>query len=120
MQDWSNRPLEELPIVDLRVLHSLTADDAGLERELYGMFRVQLSGCVDALLCASNEQEWKITVHTMKGSALSFGAYRLARLADHLEHTSPEAALHEDQGLVQLSKEIERCKKSLDAVFQAG
>lgn len=59
-----------------------------LEREIVGLFLTQLPAIVDLLTVATNEAEWRMATHTLKGSALAMGAARIAEIAKQLESTS--------------------------------
>ncbi|MFZ5675313.1 MAG: Hpt domain-containing protein [Pseudomonadota bacterium] len=72
-------------IFDRQHLSQYTGGDDALERELIGLFlgqfapvRAQLDGAITA-------QEWKFAAHSLKGSARSIGAPRIANLAEELE-----------------------------------
>jgi HPt (histidine-containing phosphotransfer) domain-containing protein len=69
--------------IDLEHLQRMTLGDAGLEREVLGMFARQASQLAAAL--ATDPPETSAMVHTLKGSARAVGAVRVAAAAAALE-----------------------------------
>jgi HPt (histidine-containing phosphotransfer) domain-containing protein len=62
-----------------------TMHDADLEREILGLFLVQLQDVSTQLSVAMTAQDWRFMVHTLKGSAATVGAGQLHDLARRWE-----------------------------------
>lgn len=77
----------QLTPVDLKHLRRYTLGDAGLEREILGLFFAQLPNTIAALSGASTQKEWKVAAHTLKGSGRAVGAWRIARIAEQAENS---------------------------------
>lgn len=77
--------------IDLDHLRRMTLGDAGLEREVLGMFARQARELAATLATAPPEAS--ALVHTLKGSARAIGAVRVAAAAAELE-----AAIRDGQG----------------------
>ena len=98
------RPLAPMPpearleaaAVDLQHLSRYTLGDRALEAEVLALFAMQLPATIDALRGAGGETEWRTAAHTLKGSARTVGAWRLAQLAAEAEHL----AAVRDRGVV--------------------
>ena len=76
-------PANDAGPIDLEHLRRMTLGDAGLEREVLGMFARQASQLTAAL--ATAPPETSAVVHTLKGSARAIGAVRVAEAAAALE-----------------------------------
>ena len=66
-------------------LAQYTMDSPELEREIIGLFVAQLPGILDRLQNTDSNADWRIATHTLKGSALAVGAYKIGELAKKLE-----------------------------------
>jgi HPt (histidine-containing phosphotransfer) domain-containing protein len=69
--------------IDLEHLGRMTLGDAKLERQVLALFLAQTSRLVDAFAGATGDAG--ALAHTLKGSALAIGAFRLADAAGGLE-----------------------------------
>lgn len=67
--------------IDLKHLGRYTLGDAGLEREVLGLFAGQVPVTIAALKEASSDKDWQMAAHTLKGSGRAVGAWHLADLA---------------------------------------
>ncbi len=76
------------PILDREHLSRYTLDSEDLEKEIVGLFLMQLPSIVELLKKAADEADWRMATHTLKGSALAMGAARIADIAKQLESTS--------------------------------
>jgi HPt (histidine-containing phosphotransfer) domain-containing protein len=65
-----------------------TMQSAELEREIIDLFLAQLPDILGKLLASKTPEDWKFQTHTLKGSALAVGAFKIGGLARSLE--SPE------------------------------
>ena len=75
-----------VPVVfDRSHLAQYTMDSPELEREIIGLFVAQLPTILDRLQNVSSGDDWRIATHTLKGSALAVGAYKIGELAKKLE-----------------------------------
>jgi HPt (histidine-containing phosphotransfer) domain-containing protein len=72
-------------IFDRTQLRQYTTGDGALERELIGLFLGQFAAIRAQLDAAQSADDWKFAAHTLKGSARSIGAPKLAALAESLE-----------------------------------
>ncbi len=72
-------------IFDRSHLHQYTTGDGALERELIGLFLGQFEPIWTQLAVAASADDWKFAAHTLKGSARSIGAPKIAALAEKLE-----------------------------------
>lgn len=71
--------------VDLVYLHKYTSGDAALEREVYALFREQVSMWMKLLKVDSDNQSWGSAAHSIKGSARGLGAHGLASACEAAE-----------------------------------
>ena len=79
-------------VIDTAHLARYTMGDVKLERELLGMFDVQLRELLTALEKARGDvRAWKLAAHTLKGAARAVGAFPLAETALALEKEGPSA-----------------------------
>jgi len=75
--------------IDLVHLAKHTLGDRTLEREILALFRVQSNGYMKRLNPSSQDRHWRTAAHTVKGSARSIGAWRLADIAEDAELVEP-------------------------------
>jgi HPt (histidine-containing phosphotransfer) domain-containing protein len=69
-----------------------TMESPELEREIIDLFLAQLPDILGKLLVSKTPEEWKFQTHTLKGSALAVGAFKIGALARTLEmpeHVKP-------------------------------
>jgi HPt (histidine-containing phosphotransfer) domain-containing protein len=67
--------------IDLVHLRRFTMGDRQLEREVLGLFACDLPANFQTLTQATSAQDWRLAAHTIKGTARTVGAWRLARAA---------------------------------------
>jgi len=78
-------------VFDRSHLAQYTIDSPDLEREIIGLFVAQLPEILERLQNGDSRDDWRIATHTLKGSALAVGAYKIGELAKKLEPVnSPE------------------------------
>ena len=75
----TNRP------IDLVHLSHYTHGNVSLEQEILQLFRVQSRIYLDRLRDADRQGDWCEAAHTIKGSARSVGAWKVAEYAEMLE-----------------------------------
>ena len=93
-------------------------DCEDLEREIVGLFLTQLPSIVDLLKVAADEAEWRMATHTLKGSALSMGASRIAEIAKQLESTTLPAPGESKLVLISvLDREITLFRQEVAAIY---
>ncbi|MGA7806096.1 MAG: Hpt domain-containing protein [Bradyrhizobium sp.] len=122
--DWMPSPplVPDDGPIDLRHLARMTLDDAGLEREVLGMFVKQATRIVEALGASPADapgdarRDAIVLAHTLKGAARAIGAFRVADGAAGVEATlrqgvDPSQAF--SQGFAQALHEL------YDAVAEA-
>lgn len=71
--------------LDLAHLARMTLGDTALEQEVLAMFAAQSASLMDALVALPADAS--DVAHTLKGSALAIGAFRVAEAAEWLELT---------------------------------
>lgn len=71
--------------VDLAHLRRYTLGDKTLEDEVLQLFVAQLPETIASLRAATNQQEWRVAAHALKGSSRAVGAWRIATLAQEAE-----------------------------------
>jgi len=102
------------PVLDLDHLRTYTMDDAGLERELLGIFQLQMYEHLSGLRQAKGAADWKFAAHTLKGAARALGAGRVADAADGLEQLGYEAGAEDKARLLShLEDEIALCESAV-------
>jgi len=122
--DWMPSPplVPDDGPIDLQHLARMTLDDAGLEREVLGMFVKQSTRIVDALAASPADAlgnavgDALVLAHTLKGAARAIGAFRVAAGAAGVEAAlrqgvDPSQAFY--QGFSQALEEL------YDAVAEA-
>lgn len=82
--------------VDLIHLSRQTFGDNSLEREVLALFERQSRTMLERLRNATTAKSWAEAAHTLKGSALGIGAFRVAQAAeavecDQIDHLSSRA-----------------------------
>ena len=82
--------------VDLTHLSRQTFGDHSLEREVLALFERQSRSMLERLRNATTARNWAEAAHTLKGSALGIGAFRVAQAAeavecDQVDHLSSRA-----------------------------
>jgi HPt (histidine-containing phosphotransfer) domain-containing protein len=76
--------------VDFEYLETFAAGDAGVVRDILGLFVEQAKGWETGL--ASPDAGWADLVHTIKGTSRGIGARRLGDLAARAEEEGPGSA----------------------------
>lgn len=71
--------------VDLIHLAHYTMGDRDLEREVLCLFSTQSQIYCNQMRDAKDIEVWKMAAHTLKGSARSVGAWKVANAAEHSE-----------------------------------
>ena len=115
-QRRQRQPAPDPHIFDLAHLRRYTQHNAELEAELLRLFNDQLSGLVKQIREGSVAGDWKLAVHTLKGSARAIGAPAIADLAARIEDAGysapPEtrASLSDlvDQAIADFTKEAKK------------
>ena len=101
--------------IDLQHLRRMTLGQAGLEREVLGMFAVQASRLVASL--AALPPDASELAHTLKGSAQAVGAARVADCAG-----AGECAIREGRdalpSLLMLGDAVVEACATIDALLQ--
>lgn len=89
---WASGPDPAARPIDLAYLRRYTLGDASLEREVLDLFCDHAPVVLAWLKSASSEKAWREAAHTLKGSALSVGAWEVAREAERAEAASFKGA----------------------------
>lgn len=71
--------------IDFDHLNRYVAGDAGLTREVFGMFRNQVDMLSRSLTSDADDDLWAHVTHSLKGSALAVGAIKLAEQCERAE-----------------------------------
>jgi HPt (histidine-containing phosphotransfer) domain-containing protein len=90
--------------IDWRHLNEATAGDESLAVEVLGLFRHQARTLLDSLADAT--ADLRRVAHTMKGSARSVGAWRVAQSAEIVE-TAIRAGLDPSPAIDELARQVE-------------
>jgi len=93
-------------IFDRAHLARYTMDNTDLEREIMGLFVVQLPSILASLFAARCTDDWRLATHTLKGSAQAIGACRIGEIARELE-------------LLAVFEKSEKRRKLLASLLQA-
>jgi HPt (histidine-containing phosphotransfer) domain-containing protein len=101
--------------IDLQHLARMTLGDAGLEREVLGMFARQAAGLVGKL--AALPAEAVALAHTLKGSARAIGAFRVAECAEVLELAIRQGE-NPAKSLIELKAAVADARAAIDAMLQ--
>ena len=101
--------------IDVAHLARMTLGDASLEREVLAMFAGQATRLVAALTALPDEAE--AAAHTLKGSARSIGAFRVADCAEALEFAVREGE-HSSKCLVELKAAVADARAAIEAMLQ--
>lgn len=96
--------------IDFAFLRRFTLGDVGVERQVLELFCTHAPALVADLKAASSEKAWRIAAHSLKGSALSLGAWAVARGAEQAEAASP---FHGEAG--DIVKRLERAVEEVRA-----
>jgi chemotaxis protein histidine kinase CheA len=73
------------PPIDLDHLRKFTLGNRDLEEEVLLLFADQIPEMFGRIREAETVQDWRIAVHTLKGSARAIGAWGVASLAERAE-----------------------------------
>ena len=92
-EDEKLRKSTDCDVLDLEHLRQYTFGDDELENELISLFRLQIIQQLNAINNVSDPDEWKLAIHTLKGSARGVGAHEIARICAELEKSGPGADL---------------------------
>src|SRR5947209_3228986 len=85
-QRRQRQPAPDPNILDLAHLRRYTQGNADLEMELLQLFGDQLPGLMKQIRKGSAAGDWKLAIHTLKGSARAIGASAIADLAARIEN----------------------------------
>ncbi len=72
-------------VLDREHLSHQTMESDELAGEIVGLFLTQLPTILDMLKTAASAADWKFAIHTLKGSAVTVGAMRIAAITAELE-----------------------------------
>ena len=82
-------PYDATPPVDLSYLRRYTLGNVEVEKEVLELFCAHAPTVLADMKRATDEKTWRDGAHTLKGSALSLGALRIAQLAEQAELAAP-------------------------------
>jgi HPt (histidine-containing phosphotransfer) domain-containing protein len=89
----SSRKYEPDPkVLDIVHLRRYTQGNADFERELLGLFAAQVPSLLTEIRQTANIADWKLAVHTLKGSARAVGAVAVGHAAIRLEESGYSAS----------------------------
>jgi HPt (histidine-containing phosphotransfer) domain-containing protein len=108
--------------VDLVHLARYTLGNRSLEREVLRLFCTQSSACLQRLKDAQADTDWADAAHTIKGSARSIGAWRVAKIAEAAEALCGEGRQNESASVVcELERLIGEVNSYIDTLLaEAG
>jgi HPt (histidine-containing phosphotransfer) domain-containing protein len=101
--------------IDLEHLRRVTFGDAGLEREVLGMFVSQTARLVDGI--AAGRPDAGALAHTLKGSARAIGALRVSDAADELEQALRNGG-DPAPGVAELRDAVAEARTAIDAILR--
>jgi HPt (histidine-containing phosphotransfer) domain-containing protein len=81
-------PANQTAAIDHVHLRRYTMGDLQLEREVLDLFASELPRTLASLQTATTAKDWKMAAHTLKGSARTVGAWRVAAAAVDAERIS--------------------------------
>ena len=93
-------------------------DSEALEREIVGLFLLQLPLMVDLLKTATDQTQWKFATHTLRGSALAIGADRVAQAMRRLEDVSFAADGTNQRLVAVLDREIASFRRAAARIYR--
>ncbi|MCB1442166.1 MAG: Hpt domain-containing protein [Methyloceanibacter sp.] len=102
--------------VDMAHLARYTLGDQALEREVLELFCSQSVTQLERLRTASSDKEWSDIAHSLKGSARSVGAWRMARAAERAEALQFDSPAGERAAYVD---ELDASLKEADAYIRS-
>ena len=115
--DWMPSPPlapDDSP-VDIEHLARMTFDDAGLKHEVLAMFAAQAISLIGTL--AALPADAGAIAHTLKGSARSIGAFRVADAAESVEarlRSGDDPA----EALAELKDAVAQARTAIDAILR--
>jgi HPt (histidine-containing phosphotransfer) domain-containing protein len=112
-------PSFERPI-DLVHLARQTLGDRALEREVLGLFVAQARSVLEMLIGARGERQRMELAHTLKGSARSIGAWRVAVKAEACEAMIAASGASWQDAVDALAASIREAVGAIDALQQAA
>src|SRR5262249_10224707 len=86
------RTLPHPQVLDIAHLRTYTQNSAALEAELLSLFSDQLPVLIGQIKAGAVERDWKLALHTLKGSAGAVGWALLGKSAVRLENVGFSAA----------------------------
>jgi hypothetical protein len=82
---------------DKTFFEHVTMGDAGLQREIMGLFRVQIDEALGAIPNLRLRSEWAELLHRLRGVSLAVGALELASYLQALERAELPPASDEEK-----------------------
>jgi HPt (histidine-containing phosphotransfer) domain-containing protein len=107
--------MAEAAVFDRAHLARYTMDSPELEREVVELFVAQLPSILVSLHNANTAEDWRIAIHTIKGSALAIGAVRISEIAKNLESIS---GFHGTEARQKLLADLNLAAQEFDALAQ--
>jgi HPt (histidine-containing phosphotransfer) domain-containing protein len=101
--------------INLQHLARMTLGDAGLERQVLGMFAGQATALVAKL--AALPAEAMALAHTLTGSARAIGAFRVAECAEALEFAIRQGG-NPARCLTELKAAVADARAAIEAMLQ--
>ena len=106
-------------VLDLAHLARYTVGNRELEVELLRLFRSQLRDQASAIRNAMDAETWKFATHTLKGVALSIGAWSIAETAERLEQFGHAGEVSERRRLLEaLEVHTVACEREIDRIIE--
>jgi len=115
--DWMPSPPlapDDGPI-DTEHLARMTLGDAGLEREVLAMFSAQAISLIRNIATLPSDRG--ALAHTLKGSARSIGAFRVAEAAEFLE-TVLQQGDDPSEALAELADAVAGARTAIDDILR--
>jgi HPt (histidine-containing phosphotransfer) domain-containing protein len=93
-----------VPVIDMPHLVRQTFSDVALMCEILELFRQNTPAYVERLQQAQSHSDWRAAAHTLKGTARTIGAARLADLALEAEAMAERADLKDCKSILPLMR----------------
>lgn len=103
------------PVFDHEHLSRYTMSSAELEREIIGLFRMQLPDLIAHLRGEVTAADWRLFTHTLKGSAKAVGAMQIGTIAEMLESVGQDGRM---PLLAELDVAVAEFEDAVNKAFQ--
>ncbi len=118
IEEKTNTSTSDCRPVDLVHLSRLTLGNRDLEQEVLQLFIRQSSIYLKRLSEASDQKSWCDAAHTIKGSAVGIGAWKVAEIAEAIEQVQKAEIKSDCRELLQsLIESVEEANAFIESVI---